>query len=196
MKTGEPGVRTQFSPRCDRVVTEIQELAQFGSVGPDAVSRLAFTEEDLAARDYVMSLMKDARLEVSVDAFGNIFGRRGGRRSSPSVLMGSHIDGPPLGGIYDGTIGVLGGIECMRLFNELGLETEYSIEVVVFAAEHLDRFGLGCLGSRAFAGKLQQSNLVSLVDQDGITLWDEASQMIQQAFPRQPGLECWRQSPR
>jgi hydantoinase/carbamoylase family amidase len=114
--------------------------------------------------------MREAGLEVLVDPFGNIFGRRQGYREAPSVMTGSHIDGPPRGGIYDGTIGVLGGIECMRLFNELGLETEYPIEIAVLACEHLDRFGMGCLGSRAVAGRLKNSYLTELTDQNGVTL--------------------------
>ena len=172
MEIAEYRDQFQFSAIGDRVMGEIRELAKYGSVGQDAVTRLAFTDEDVAAREYVMLRMKNAGLDVSIDTFGNIFGKREGRRTSPSVMVGSHIDGPPMGGMYDGNIGVLGGIECARMFNELDLETEYPIEVVVLAAEHLDRFGLGCLGSRALAGKLKQSDLVSLTDQDNVTLWD------------------------
>lgn len=161
----------QFAPRRDRVLADIQELAKYGSVGPSAITRLAFTNEDLAARKFIISLMKDAGLQVAVDAFGNIFGKRPGRQNRPSVVTGSHLDGPPMGGIYDGTVGVLGGVECARLFNELGLETEYPVEIAVLAAEHLDRFGLGCLGSRAISGKLKQLDLQSLTDRNGITIW-------------------------
>jgi beta-ureidopropionase / N-carbamoyl-L-amino-acid hydrolase len=165
-----------FQPDGQRILNDLRQLARFGSVGKNAVTRLAFTKPDLDARNFVVDLMEEAGLSVSVDAFGNIFGRRAGRQSGPSIMTGSHIEGPPIGGIYDGNLGVIGGIEAVRLMNEMDLETHYPVEVAVIAAEHLDRFGMGCLGSRVLAGKLQISDLHRLADAEGISLWQALEQ--------------------
>jgi beta-ureidopropionase / N-carbamoyl-L-amino-acid hydrolase len=161
----------RFRARGERLEADIQRLAEFGKVGPTAITRLAFDPADNAAHAHVETMMRAAGLETRYDAFGNLFGRRPGTdpRALP-VVTGSHLDGPPDGGIYDGVIGVLAGIEACRLFAEAGLAPPAPIEVVAVRSEHLDRFGLSCLGSRAFGGKLTRADLDRLQDADGISL--------------------------
>ena len=162
---------TRLTADRERVRSDLRELAAFGAVEGGAVTRLAFTPEDVDARAYVVRRMEDAGLDVRVDAFGNVFGRRAGRTGGAAVATGSHVDGPPLGGILDGNLGVIGGLECVRMLDEAGVETDHPIDVAIIAAEHLDRFGLGCLGSRALSGKLRPDDLRGFADRDGITIW-------------------------
>jgi N-carbamoyl-L-amino-acid hydrolase len=153
----------QADPR--RIAELTLALAAFGRQGPTAVTRIAFTPEDEEAHLFIEQKMGELGLETRFDAFGNLFGRRAGTDPEAlPVLTGSHLDGPPDGGMYDGTIGVLCALEGVRLMNELGIETERPIEVVAVRCEHLDRFGLSCLGSRALSGKLTEADLDARTD--------------------------------
>lgn len=101
----------QVPPRVDgdRLNRRLGELAAFGRTPEGGISRFAYGEADLRARDYVMGLMRRAGLEVRVDAAGNILGRRAGaERDLPPLMMGSHIDSVPEGGNYDGQVGSMG----------------------------------------------------------------------------------------
>jgi hydantoinase/carbamoylase family amidase len=154
-----------MDPIAERVRAATIALAEFGRVGPTAVTRLAFTPEDEQAHEFVAQQMHALGLKTRVDAFGNLFGRREGTvPDAPAILTGSHLDGPPDGGMFDGTIGVLCALEAVRAMNERGLHLSHPLEVVAIRCEHLDRFGMSCLGSRALAGKLQDADLDRLVD--------------------------------
>jgi len=81
-----------------RMEERIKELSQFGADREGGVSRVAFSDADLAGRKYIRSLMEKAGLKVRVDAAGNIIGRREGRDPKlPVILFGSHIDSVPHG---------------------------------------------------------------------------------------------------
>lgn len=148
-----------------RMEEAVLALAEYGRVGESAVTRLAFTSTDEAAHAFVEQRMRAAGLQTRVDAFGNVFGRRAGTRAGAlPILTGSHLDGPPDGGMFDGTIGVLCALEAIHLLDARGVRTEHPIEVVAIRCEHLDRFGVSCLGSRALSGKLTDADLDRLRD--------------------------------
>jgi len=97
-------------------------------------------------------------LEVREDAVGNTFARwQGSDRGAAAVGTGSHIDAIPHSGRYDGTVGVLGGLEAMRALKLNGLRPRRSLELLLFTSEEPTRFGIGCLGSRLLAGTLDSS---------------------------------------
>lgn len=160
-RTGSPA----SSAAAERLREATVALAEFGRVGATAVTRLAFTSEDEAAHDFIAERMRSVGLKTRTDAFGNVFGRRtGAEASAPAILTGSHLDGPPDGGMFDGTVGVLCALEAVRALNERGVMLRHPLEVVAIRCEHLDRFGMSCLGSRAMSGKLDESDLDQLVD--------------------------------
>lgn len=151
----------------DRINRHLTELSEFGKNPYGGVSRLAYSEFDRQGRTYVMSLMREAGLEVSLDAAGNIFGKRaGGDPSLKPILFGSHIDSVPDGGNYDGDVGVLSSIEVARTLAARNIRTRHPIEVIVFQNEEG-----GTIGSRAMAGHLEEKDL-SLVARSGKTLRD------------------------
>lgn len=161
----------RFHANAQRLEADLAALAEFGKVGPTAITRLAFTDADNAAYRHLERVMQQAGLSTRYDAFGNLFGARpGSDAAAKPVVTGSHVDGPPNGGIYDGVVGILSALEACRLLDERGLRTRHPIEVVAVRAEHLDRFGISCLGSRAFGGKLTQADLDRLKDGDGNSL--------------------------
>ncbi len=162
-----------FKANVQRLGGTIEELASIGRDGK-GITRLPLSPEDLEARHYVMSLMQAAGLQIRADGVGNIFGKRmqAADPSLPSVLTGSHICTGTNYGKYDGTVGVLGALEAIRLLNEHDITTVHPIELVVFTAEEPQRFKAFMPGSRSVAGKLTAQDLHNFKDDDGITFWD------------------------
>lgn len=118
-----------------------------------------------------MDLCAEANLSLREDGLGNIFARwEGSAPNLPVVGTGSHLDAVPGSGMYDGTVGVLGGLEAIRALQRSGFKPRLSIELLVFTAEEPTRFGIGCLGSRALAGILSPDSLRLLKDPEGRTL--------------------------
>lgn len=157
----------KISASPQRMEARIKELSQFGTTPEGGVSRIAFSDADLAGRAYIMELMREAGLTVRIDTAGNIIGRRPGRQDGlPPILFGSHIDSVPGGGNYDGDVGVIGAIEVIELLNENGIETRHPLEIVSFTDEEG-----GLSGSRAMIGKLTEEAL-QLVSHSGLTIGD------------------------
>lgn len=149
----------------DRLLGEFERLAEFSDAPAPGVTRVLFTETDLAARNYLKGLFSDAGLSVREDPAGNIFARWDvGDKQLPAIATGSHIDAIPHSGRYDGTVGVLGGLEAIRALQRSGLRPSRSIELVVFTAEEPTRFGIGCLGSRLLSGLLSPDEAAALKD--------------------------------
>ena len=102
-----------------------------------------------------MKLMRDARLEVSIDAAGNIIGRRLGNDARLKPLMiGSHIDSVPQGGSYDGQVGSMGAIEVAQTLSENNVQLRHPLEVVIFQNEEG-----GTIGSAAISRGLTDKDL-------------------------------------
>jgi ureidoglycolate amidohydrolase len=152
----------------DRVMAELETLAGFSDAPAPAVTRVVFSEQDRRAREYVKGLCGAAGLRVREDAVGNTFARWAGADPALAAIgTGSHIDAIPHAGRYDGTVGVLGGLEAIRALQRGGARPRRSIELLIFSAEEPTRFGIGCFGSRMLAGLLDGS---ALRDKDGKTL--------------------------
>ncbi len=164
----------------ERLRRELETLAGFTHVEPandgTAVTRVVFTEDDLAARAWLRERALAEGFGYRVDAVGNTFIRLEGLDPNlPAVATGSHIDAIPHAGMYDGTVGVLGGLEALRAVKALGARPRRAIELVVFTAEEPTRFGLGCLGSRLMGGALEAGaadGLRDLTDAGARTLAD------------------------
>lgn len=147
--------QTVLPAKPNRMEERILELGTYGKNPQGGVSRLAFSEADKKGRVYIMGLMKNAGLQVRVDAAANIIGRRAGKNSYlPAIAFGSHIDSVPFGGNYDGDVGVIGALECIELLNESKIQTEHPLEVIVFTNEEG-----GLTGSTAMIKKLDVFNL-------------------------------------
>ena len=152
----------------DGLMAELMALAQISEANPPVVTRVVFGEADMRARACVKSLCAEAGLTVREDAVGNTFARWDG--SDPTLApigTGSHIDAIPNAGLYDGCVGVLGGLEAIRVLKKLGFKPRRSIELVIFTAEEPTRFGIGCLGSRMMANVLTPKQALALRDKEG-----------------------------
>src|SRR5437016_10049113 len=152
---------------------ELETLAGFSDAPAPAVTRIVFSETDRRARNYVKDLCTSAGLAVREDAVGNTFARwTGSEPNLPAIATGSHIDAIPNAGRYDGTVGVLGGLEAIRALQRSGFRPRRSIELLTFTSEEPTRFGIGCLGSRLLGGLLDASVGEQLKDKNGTSLDD------------------------
>lgn len=157
----------QISADPERMEQRIQALGQFGTNRDGGVSRVAFSDADIAGREYIKDLMRDAGLNVRVDTAGNIIGRReGSEEGLAPIMFGSHIDSVPGGGNYDGDVGVIGAIEVAQMLHERGMVTRHPIEVVSFTDEEG-----GLTGSRAMTGTLGDGTL-DVMSHSGMTIRD------------------------
>src|SRR5580692_7039686 len=155
----------------DRLLSDIEMLASFSDDTPPGISRLVFAEADQEARIWLRAQCRDAGLSVREDAVGNMFARwTGARPELGAIGTGSHIDAIPHSGKFDGTVGVLGGLEAIRALRQSGFQPQRSIELLLFTAEEPTRFGLGCLGSRMLSGGLKGDADARLKDSEGSTL--------------------------
>ncbi len=151
--------------------SELETLASFSDAPAPAVTRVIFSETDHLARAYVKDLCANAGLTVREDAVGNTFARWIGTDPTlPAIGTGSHIDAIPNAGRYDGTVGVLGGLEAIRALQRSGVRARRSIELLLFMSEEPTRFGIGCLGSRLLSGTLAVVRAAALKDKEGKSL--------------------------
>jgi len=159
----------------DRLLRELHHLARITDCPPtsdkslpeptQAVTRIVFTPRDLEARAWLTALAESAGFSVRTDAVGNTFLRwQGADTSLGAVGTGSHTDAIPHAGMYDGTVGVLGGLEAMRSLKESGFTPKRSIETLMFTSEEPTRFGIGCIGSRLLGGVIDPTTSDALKD--------------------------------
>ena len=165
----------KLSIDANRLLSELQTLSTLTDAEPadngTAVTRIVFSVDDLRARAWLKELALAEGFEVRDDAVGNIFIRWPGTEPQlPAVATGSHTDAIPHAGMYDGTVGVLGGLEALRALKRRGLRPRRSIELIMFTSEEPTRFGIGCLGSRLLSGILDPNRADALKDKSDAPL--------------------------
>src|SRR5712691_5332857 len=139
----------------ERLNRHLAELSHFGANPQGGVSRVAFSEADIAGRTFAIGLMRQAGLQVRIDPVGNIFGMRDGPQpAAPPLLFGSHIDSVPEGGNYDGDVGSLAAIEVAQMLAEQGYRSRHPLHVVIWCDEES-----GLTGSRGFIGDLPPAEI-------------------------------------
>jgi N-carbamoyl-L-amino-acid hydrolase len=141
-----------------RLLHDLETLARFG-VGPSGgINRMAYSKADQEARAWVGAQMREIGLIVHTDQAGNSIGVYPGQVPHlPSIAVGSHTDTVPEGGRYDGALGVVAALACVRALQEDGIRLRHPVEVINFAAEEATMGGT--LGSQAMAGLLDQTVL-------------------------------------
>jgi len=149
----------------NRISNRIFELAKFGLDDKGRGYRVAYTKGDIEGRAWFMDLMKKAGLNPTIDAAGNIIGKRKGKNNTlKPIAFGSHIDMVPDGGNYDGPVGSLGALEVIEVLNEQNIITEHPLEVIIFSNEEG-----GTIGSIGMVGRLSPEGLLQK-SQSGLTM--------------------------
>ena len=157
----------------DRLLRRIELLAAIGSIDGGGVCRLALTEEDRLARDLVTRWMTELGLVISIDEIGNVVGTRLGAVDGPPVMIGSHIDSVATGGRYDGTLGVLAGLELVETLNEANFQTKHPLAVAFFTNEEGARFSPDMMGSAVHQGSLDLNEALATKDEHNVSVGEE-----------------------
>jgi len=167
------------NPRVDatRLAWRLDKLAAVGAIPRGGVCRLALTDADKAGRDLVVQWMRELGLAVSIDRIGNVIGIRAGMTDDPPVMTESHIDTVRTGGRYDGSLGVLAGLEVVASLNDAGIVTRRPLAVAVFTNEEGGRFQPDMFGSLVYAGGLALEPALATVTIDGATVSDELARI-------------------
>jgi N-carbamoyl-L-amino-acid hydrolase len=161
----------------DRLMGRIRALGEVGALDGGGVCRLALTDEDKAGRDLVVGWMRELGLEVTIDRIGNVIGLRPGETEGPPVMTGSHIDTVATGGLYDGNLGVLAGLEVVETLNDAGLTTRHPIAVGFFTNEEGARFAPDMMGSGVHQGALSLDDCLATVGIDGTAVADDLARI-------------------
>ncbi|AIF44447.1 Zn-dependent hydrolase [Virgibacillus sp. SK37] len=160
--------------RLERLKNRILRMAEIGGTENNGVTRLALSQEDKKGRDLFVKWMKELKLDVRIDDFGNIYGRKkGSNPEAPVVMMGSHLDSVPKGGRFDGVLGVLAGLEVVESLIENNVEHENPIEIVSFTNEEGARFTPQMLGSGAVTNQFPKDYTYSRKDNDNFIFYEE-----------------------
>ena len=150
----------------------MQWLDELAECSEDSVelTRRYLTPEHRQAAGLVMRRMREAGMSARLDAVGNVIGRFPGRRpGARRLILGSHLDTVRNAGKYDGALGVMLPIACLRSLRERGGRLDYPVDVIAFGDEEGVRFQATLIGSRAVAGNFDPA-LLSAVDEDGMRL--------------------------
>jgi len=148
-------------------------LAAIGQDPAGGWTRLAWTDEDRAARSWFSSEASARGLAVEQDPAGNLWAWWSGPGEADAgevVAVGSHLDTVRRGGAYDGALGVVSGLVAVGELIARGVEPRRPVAVVAFADEEGGRFGVPTFGSRVLAGALDPADLLERVDEDGISV--------------------------
>ena len=135
-----------------RLRSRVEALARFGALPGGGVTRPCWSPQHEKARAWLLEEIRAAGLEPWVDPAGNVFGGLGARAfaaDAPVVLTGSHIDTVPEGGILDGALGVLAGLEALQAIREANAARRLPLAVAAWSDEE-GRYG-SLFGSRALS---------------------------------------------
>ncbi len=158
----------------DRFVETMIEQAEIGATEGGGLHRLALSDEDREIRDWFADQLAALDLSIRIDEFGNMFGRRDGTDpDADPVLVGSHLDSQPYGGIYDGALGVVAPLELLRTLDDEGIETRHPIEIVNWTNEEGSRFQPAMQGSGVWTNELDLEAQFERTDEDGHSVREE-----------------------
>src|SRR3954465_10856112 len=153
----------------DEIVGRINQLGTISET-PEHLARVFLSPEHRIAADLILSWMVEAGMAAHLDAIGNVCGRYEGERPGlPCLMLGSHYDTVRDAGKWDGPLGLLSAISCVADLSRRGQRLPFAIEVTGFADEEGVRFASTLLGSRAVAGRFDES-VLNTRDRAGISM--------------------------
>jgi N-carbamoyl-L-amino-acid hydrolase len=150
---------------------DLTSLAQIGRHESGGINRTAFSPADAQARQWYADRCRVAGLALSLDGLGNMVARAPHPQPErAAVWSGSHIDTVPLGGAFDGALGTVAALECVRRIAESGIELARPLASVVFSDEEGNYGHL--LGSLGLVRDYEPAELEQMTGRDGDRLVD------------------------
>lgn len=139
----------------ERLAERMRTLATFGANDAGGIDRVAFSDANVEALEWLEGLLTPIGFAVGRDLVGNLVARKGGAVDGlPPIVFGSHVDSVPGGGNFDGQVGVMGSVEAATVLEEAGHDTRHPLELMVFTNEEG-----GKTGSRALVGEVEPFEL-------------------------------------
>jgi allantoate deiminase len=156
-------------PSAQRIWDHCETLGKISELD-GGLTRVYLSDEQRRANELVLGWMREAGMSARLDAAGNCVGRYEGERAGlPALVLGSHLDTVRDAGKYDGMLGVIAAIECVRTLRLRGRRLPFAVEAIGFADEEGTRFNATLLGSRAAAGTFRPE-VLDAVDKDGVSM--------------------------
>jgi beta-ureidopropionase / N-carbamoyl-L-amino-acid hydrolase len=153
-----------------RLWDTLMDTAKIGGTPKGGIRRLTLTDEDKRVRDWFRQQCEALGCTVTVDEVGTMFARRAGKNPDAApIAFGSHLDTQPTGGKFDGTLGVLAGLEVLRTLHDLDYRTNAPLELVNWTNEEGSRFAPAMLASGVFAGAFTCDEAYAKQDRDGVS---------------------------
>ena len=150
-----------------RLNQRMRRLESFGANAAGGIDRVAFSDANIEALDWMAGLLVESGFSPSIDFAGNLIARKPGSSPElPSIMLGSHIDSVPGGGNYDGQVGSMGALEVAATLADAAYTTRHPLEISIFSNEEG-----GKTGSRALAGEVETFEL-DIVTASGFTIAD------------------------
>jgi hydantoinase/carbamoylase family amidase len=144
----------------DRLWSDLMEVGKIGFVEGKGVTRPALSDADIEAKDWLEKKMEGTGLDVRMDAATNIIGtlKSSSKKTDKVLVIGSHLDTVPSGGMFDGALGMIAGLECARIIFENGVKLPWDLEIINFSDEEA-AYNAGTVGSRAMIGQLTEHEI-------------------------------------
>ena len=150
-----------------RLNQRMRRLESFGANAAGGIDRVAFSDANIEALDWMAGLLVESGFSPSIDFAGNLIARKPGSSPElPSIMLGSHIDSVPGGGNYDGQVGSMGALEVAATLADAAYTTRHPLEISIFSNEEG-----GKTGSRALAGEVETFEL-DILTASGFTIAD------------------------
>jgi N-carbamoyl-L-amino-acid hydrolase len=168
-----------------RMQADLVSLGSIGRLAGGGITRTSFSAADLAAREWYQARCARAGLDLRTDGIGNMFAGvagtvsagagsggagTGGVAGPAAVWTGSHLDTVPDGGAFDGAVGAVAALECVRRLAEERVELARPVRAVVFADEEGNYNHL--LGSTALVRDFARDELAAMTGRDDDRLVD------------------------
>lgn len=155
----------------ERIKKTIAALAAYGTLPQGGTTRLSYTAEYLAAQAFLQREMLESGMLAEVDPIGNLIGTYVGRNPElTAVMSGSHLDTVPAGGNFDGALGIVAALECVRSWQEEGYRPKRTVQVIATIEEECTAFGMACFGVRVRGGEFKKQQPESIVHLTGGSL--------------------------
>ncbi len=158
----------------DRLKNKLIKVGSIGEIQNQGISRLAFTEEYDKARELLRKYMENIGVNTEIDGVGNLIGTyKGLNPELPSIVIGSHLDTVPNGGLFDGALGIFSGLEVIETMKDSNIKPQHNIKIIAFNAEEGSAMG-GTFGSRAMMGmiNLNENDNNKNLEACGLTIKD------------------------
>ena len=155
-----------YFERASNINERIKELSTC-SDDEQGITRVFGTKSFLECNNKIASWMREAGLETHIDNIGNVRGKLKSKNpDAKTFVIGSHFDTVQNAGEYEGTLGILAGLDVIENIISENISLPFHIELIAFSENEGVRFNYSFLGSEVVAGTFH-NRLLEMKDDQG-----------------------------